>query len=134
MAILRPVQKFGVLGEIAPGAGRKNLGFYLGFKGGELGGVRVVVAFYYDKVFSSRKLYIYIIYTPNLGSRITLPGRGREQGCFRGSTKGAMSEHRGTTEGARGSTGGAEREHEAVQGRSRWEPEVDFLYLGLSCL
>ena len=49
MGILRPVQKVGVLGNIAPGAGRKRLGLYLGFKGGvrvELGGVRVVVAFF----------------------------------------------------------------------------------------
>ena len=85
-------------------------------------------------------IYIYIIYTPNLGSRIALSGRKREQGRFRGSTEGAkgrsegaMSEQRGASsehegapgehEGApgehRGSTEGAEREHEAVQGRSR---------------
>ena len=41
------MQKFDVLGNIAPGAGRNNLGFHLGFKGCvrvELGGVRVVVA------------------------------------------------------------------------------------------
>ena len=35
-------------------------------------------------------MYIYIIYTPNLGSRITLFDREREQGRFRGSTGGAL--------------------------------------------
>ena len=77
--------------------------------------------------------YIYIIYTPNLGSRIALSGRKREQGRFRGSTEGAkgrsegaMSEHEGASrehEGASrehwGSTEGAKREHEAMQGRNK---------------
>ena len=48
-----------------------------------------------------------------------------------------MGEHGGASrehEGTRGSTEAAEKEHEAVQGRSRWEPEVDFLHLGLSCI
>ena len=48
-----------------------------------------------------------------------------------------MSEHKGALrehEGAQGSAEGAEREHKAVQGRSKWEPEVTFLHLGLSCL
>ena len=56
-------------------------------------------------------IYIYIIYTPNLGSRIPFPGREREQGRFRGSTEGAkrrsegaMSEHGGALGEQRGST------------------------------
>ncbi len=47
------------------------------------------------------QLYIYIIYTPNLGLRITVFDREREQGRFRGSSGGA----RGSNEGARGSKG-----------------------------
>ena len=43
-------------------------------------------------------IYIYIIYTPNLGSEITLFDREREQGRFRGSSEGA----RGRSEGAPG--------------------------------
>jgi len=47
--------------------------------------------------------------------------REREQGRFRGSSEGA----RESSEGARGSSEGALREHYgAVQGRSRWEPEL----------
>ena len=57
-------------------------------------------------------------------------GEGRVSQCHRGAPR----EHEGALGEHWGSTGGAEREHEAVQGRSRWEPEVDFLYLGLSCL
>lgn len=68
---------------------------------------------------------IYIIYTPSLGLPITLPGREREQGRFRGSSEGARGSiegARGSTVGARGSAEGAEREHyRAVQGRSGWE-------------
>ena len=66
-------------------------------------------------------IHICIIYTPNLGLRITIPGREREQGRFRGSTKGAKGRSggaRASIEGARGSTGehrgsteGAPREH-----------------------
>jgi len=48
-------------------------------------------------------IYIYIIYTPNLGLEIAVPGREREQGRFRGSSEGA----RGSTEGAGGSIGGS---------------------------
>ena len=48
-------------------------------------------------------IYIYIIYTPNLGLEIAVPGREREQGRFRGSIEGA----RGSREGARGSREGA---------------------------
>ena len=51
--------------------------------------------------------YIYIIYTPNLGLAIAIPGREREQGRFRGSSEGAG----GSIGGARGSTEGAPREH-----------------------
>ena len=65
--------------------------------------------------------YIYIIYTPNLGSEITVSDEERERGRFRGSTEGA----RGSIEGARGSTERAAREHHgAVRGRSSWEPEM----------
>ena len=53
------------------------------------------------KLLSRSYVYIYIIYTPNLGLRITIPGLEREQGRFRGSTKGA----KGRSGGARGSTG-----------------------------
>ncbi len=38
-------------------------------------------------------IYIYIIYTPNLGFVIAIPGREREQGRFRGSSEGASREH-----------------------------------------
>ena len=57
-------------------------------------------------------IYIYIIYTPNLGSEITLFDREREQGRFRessegarGRSKGAPGEQRGSTGEQRGSTG-----------------------------
>ena len=53
-------------------------------------------------------IYIYIIYTSNLGSETALPGRGREQGRFRGSI-----------EGARGSIKGALSEHGGVLGEQR---------------
>ena len=55
-------------------------------------------------------IYIYIIYTPNLGLGIAVLGREREQGRFRGSTEGAgesvegtggvLGEQGGSTEGA----------------------------------
>ena len=51
-------------------------------------------------------IYICIIYTPNLGWGITVPGREREQGRFRGSIEGAP----GSSEGAPGSSEGAVRE------------------------
>ena len=56
-------------------------------------------------VSSNRKfsIYIYIIYTPNLGLVIAVFDREREQGRFRGSSEGAGGagrEHRGSTEGA----------------------------------
>ena len=34
-------------------------------------------------------IYIYIMYTPNLGFGIAVPGQEREQGRFKGSTEGA---------------------------------------------
>jgi len=54
-------------------------------------------------IHSPLSIYIYIIYTPNLGLGIAVPGREREQGRFRASTEGA----RGSREGARGSIEGA---------------------------
>ena len=48
-------------------------------------------------------MYIYILYTPNLGWGFAILGREREQGRFRGSTERA----RASIEGARGSTEGA---------------------------
>ncbi len=57
-------------------------------------------------------LYIYIIYNPNLGLRIAVLGREREQGSFRGSIEGVG----GSTEGARGSTEGARGSTEGVRG------------------
>ena len=54
-------------------------------------------------ICETREYYIYIIYTPNLGLEIAVPGREREQGRFREST-----------EGARGRSGGVSREHEGA--------------------
>ena len=45
-------------------------------------------------------IYIFFIYTPNLGLQITLPGREREQGCFKGSTEGARGPARAKLTGA----------------------------------
>ena len=56
--------------------------------------------------------YIYIIYTPNLGLKIAVLGREREQGRFKGSTEGA----RGSIEGARGSNKGAGESSEGAGG------------------
>ena len=62
-------------------------------------------------------MYIYIIYTPNLGLGITSPGGEREQGRFRGSIAGA----RGRSKGASREQGGALGEHKgaASSGRSK---------------
>ena len=55
---------------------------------------------------------IYIIYTPNLGFEIVVPGQERELGRFRGSrreqegARGSKREHRGSKEEHRGSTKG----------------------------
>ena len=45
--------------------------------------------------------YIYLVHTPKLGFVIVVPGRKREQGCFRVSSNGA----RGRSEGAEKSNG-----------------------------
>ena len=55
-------------------------------------------------------VYIYIIYTPNLGLEIAVFDQEREQGRFRGSIEGATGEQ----EGARGSSEGARREQEGA--------------------
>jgi len=58
-------------------------------------------------------IYIYIIYTPNLGFEIAVLGREREQRRFRGSSEGAWGstgEHRGSTEAQQASRKGAARE------------------------
>ena len=55
----------------------------------------------------SSPICIYIIYTPNLRLKVTVLGREREQGRFKGSTEGA----RGRSEGAPREHGGAPREH-----------------------
>ena len=47
-------------------------------------------------------VYIYIIYTPNLGLGITHFVRKREQGRFKGSSEGALREHGRAPEGAKG--------------------------------
>ena len=89
-------------------------------------------------------IYIYIIYTPNLGLEIAIPGREREQGRFRGSSEGVRGSSegaRGSSEGARGSSEGARESIEGVWGSTirqyrgvdRWEPEMGFLAFGLSC-
>ena len=52
---------------------------------------------------NSMRIYIYIIYTSNLGLMIAVFDLGREQGRFRGSSEGA----RRSTKGARRSTKGA---------------------------
>jgi len=57
-------------------------------------------------------IYIYIIYTPNLGLEIAVSGREREQGCFRGSSEGAAREQ----EGAGGSRGGARGSNKGARG------------------
>ncbi len=58
------------------------------------------------------KLYIYHIYTPNLGFGITVFDQEREQGRFRGSSEGA----RGSNEGAGGSSEGAGGSSEGARG------------------
>ena len=76
-------------------------------------------------------MYIYIIYTPNLGFEIAVSVRESEQGRFRGSSRAARgSSERAfegaweSNEGARGSGEGAARE--AVSSSS--------LYFGYDCL
>ena len=55
-------------------------------------------------------MFAYIIYTPNLGFAITLPGREREQGRFRGSSEGAWGRSEGALERSKRAKGGAARE------------------------
>ena len=61
-------------------------------------------------------------------------GAPREQGGAVREQWASTGEHRGSTREHGGSAEGASREHEAVQGRSRWEPEMGFLHLSLTCL
>ena len=71
-------------------------------------------------------IYIYIIYTPNLGLEIACFVREKEQGRFRGSTEGARREQRGAArkqrgsrreqQGSRGSIEGAKREQGEQRG------------------
>ena len=53
-------------------------------------------------------IYIYIIYTPNLGLRNAVSVQEREQGRFRGSSEGAKESIKGA--------GGAPREQEGARG------------------
>lgn len=71
--------------------------------------VHVRKAFFLENLVNSSMvhMYIYILYTPNLGLVITVFDFGRERGRFRGSTGGAPSEH-GEAERARRE----QREHE----------------------
>lgn len=43
---------------------------------------------FFLKIYECYIYLLYIIYTPNLGLEMTVPGQGREQGRFRGSTEG----------------------------------------------
>ena len=55
-----------------------------------------------------RYIYIYTIYTPNLGLEIAVPGQERERGCFKGSSEGAQRRSKGALrerEGIGGSRG-----------------------------
>lgn len=81
-------------------------------------------------------IHIYLLYsgifTLNLGLGIAILGLEREQGRFRESTEGARGrsggvsrKHGGATRDAQGEHRGSKREHYgAVQGRSRWQPEM----------
>ena len=84
-----------------------------------------------DVVLFPIYIYIYIIYTPNLGFVITVPGREREQGRFKGSTegvrrrsKGALREYKGTRGSIKRARGSKREYYRAVPWRSRWEPEM----------
>ena len=57
-------------------------------------------------------IYVYIIYTPNLGLGITRFDQEREQGRFRGSNEGAG----GSIEGARESTEAPREQEGALEG------------------
>jgi hypothetical protein len=56
-------------------------------------------------------MYIYIIYTPNFGLRVTVFDREMEQGRFKGSIEGARGSIRGAME--------APREHRGSKGEQR---------------
>jgi hypothetical protein len=76
------------------------------------------------KALGLRNLYIYIIYTPNLGLGIAVSVREREQGRFRGSSEGARGRSKEALRkhgGARGSTEGASG---GAKGRSKREPKL----------
>ena len=76
-------------------------------------------------------IYIYIIYTPNLGFEIAVFDQEREQGRLRGSSERArgLSERvRGSTEGARGSTEGALRRSKRERFWLLREPNLAALY------
>ncbi len=79
----------------------KNYSIRLSARGGVC--AKFTVVYGQSRVVCVEWLPIYIIYT-KLG--VAVPVRAREQGRFRGSTKGS----KGTTEGARGNTKGAPRE------------------------
>ena len=68
-----------------------------------------------DLKFRVYNIYIYIIYTPNLGSEIILFDREKEQGRFKGSSERA----RGRSEGAWGSIEGARGSIERALRRSK---------------
>ena len=55
-------------------------------------------------------MYIYILYTPNLGFLIAVSRREREQGRFRGSSEGAGGSDDGASMEQKGSTGRSKRE------------------------
>jgi len=73
-------------------------------------------------------VYVYIIYTPNLGSGITVFVREREQGRSRGSIEGARGRSKGAPGeygGARGSSEGAKIQPSYVRrGAVQWEPNL----------
>ena len=64
-------------------------------------------------------MYVYIIYTPNLGSAVAVFVQEREQSRFKVSSEGA----KGSTKGVGGSTEGARREYGGTaQGSLNWLP------------
>ena len=65
-----------------------------------------------------------ILYTPNLGWGVAVPGREREQSRFRGSTEGA----RGSIEGARGASPYSSVLHKVLS-LAEAEEKIDLLSL-----
>jgi len=51
----------------------------------------------FSHISPSKYYYVYIIYTPNLGSKIAVSVQEREQGRFRESSEEAAREHQGST-------------------------------------